>query len=104
MRKLYWSLLLPFSLLIAQLGELRHEISHLAQPPGSSQKQSAPSDRCDLCLAYGHLASAAKSEVPAPSLLSGLGFHYAPEQRFSSAQVASPAPRSRGPPRLQLIS
>ena len=105
MRKIYWSLLLPFFLLFAQQGALRHEIGHLGNPPGSSQKQVPTGvDHCDLCLAYGHLAGAAETAVPVDSLLSDLAFHFAPEDRFSSAEAVSPAPRSRGPPHLLLNS
>lgn len=101
MRKFSWSLLLPVFLLLSQQGELRHEIGHLAQPPATSKKQApAGNDRCDVCLAYSHLAGAAKSEIPAPSLLSHLAFHYPPEHAFSSVRPAPATPRSRGPPRL----
>jgi hypothetical protein len=100
MRRLYGSLLLPFFLLLSQQGELRHEISHLAQPAKSQQQLPAGVDHCDLCLAFGHLAGAARMEVVAPALLSDLAFHYAAVLRFASAETVLRAPRSRGPPAL----
>jgi hypothetical protein len=101
MRKLSWALLLPFFLLFAQQGELRHEYSHYGQAPaGSQQKAPADAEHCSLCLAYAHLSGAAKTEVVAPVLLSDLAFHYARAFEVASADTEAASPRSRGPPSL----
>ncbi|HEY4959206.1 MAG TPA: hypothetical protein VII31_15470 [Caldimonas sp.] len=98
MRRLCWTLLLPFLLLFAQQGELRHEYGHYAQAAKSCQKAPAAIDDCPLCLAYAHLAGAATTAIAPPTLLAGLAFHFAIE--FASASVESEAasPRNRGPP------
>jgi hypothetical protein len=100
MRKLYWVLLLPFFLLFAQQGELRHEYSHYGKPPAGSQKKAPDTDHCPLCLAYAHLSGAAKTDVAAPALLSDLAFHYAPAFDVASVDTKRVSPRSRGPPSL----
>ncbi len=101
MRKLYWTLLLPFFLLFAQQGELRHEYSHYGNPPVGSQKQApAGPDHCPLCLAYAHLSGTAKTEVVAPTLLSDLAFHSGAAFEVASADTEVAPPRSRGPPPL----
>ena len=100
MRKLYWSLLLPFFLLFAQQGELRHEYGHYTQAARSCQKAAASIDHCPLCLAYAHLAGAAKADVAAPVLLSDLAFHFASAFAFGNVDGEATSPRSRGPPSL----
>jgi hypothetical protein len=101
MRKLYWAPLLSLFMLFAQQGELRHEYSHYGEPPaGSQQKAPGGVDHCPLCLAYAHLAGAAKTEVLAPAPLSDLSFHHAPAFGGASAETEVAAPRSRGPPSL----
>ena len=100
MRKLYWVLLLPFFLLFAQQGELRHEYSHYGKPPAGSRKKVPDTDHCPVCLAYAHLAGAAKTEVGAPVLLSHLTFHFARSFEVASADTQVASPRSRGPPSL----
>jgi hypothetical protein len=100
MRKLYWSLLLPFFLLFAQQGELGHEYGHYAQAARSCQKAPASSDHCPLCLAYAHLAGAAKTDIAAPALLSDLAFHFARAFDVASVDGEAALPRSRGPPFL----
>lgn len=101
MRKISWILWLPLFLLFAQQGELRHEYSHFGEQKESSKDKAPPgSDHCPLCLAYAHLAGAAKPEIPAAALLGGLSFHFAPAFAVASADTAVAAPRSRGPPAL----
>jgi hypothetical protein len=100
MRKLSWVLLLPFFLLFAQQGELRHEYSHYGKPPAGSQKKAPDTDHCAMCLAYAHLSGAAKTEVASPVLLAHLAFHYAPALEVASADTEAASPRSRGPPSL----
>jgi hypothetical protein len=100
MRKLYWSLLLPFFLLFAQQGELQHEYGHYAQAARSCQKAPPGIDHCPLCLAYAHLAGAAKADIAAPALLSNLAFHFAAAFAVASVDVEATSPRSRGPPFL----
>jgi hypothetical protein len=100
MHKLYWSLLLPFFLLFAQQGELRHEYGHYAQATRSCQKAPPSIDHCPLCLAYAHLAGAAKTEIAASALLSDLAFHFARALNVASVDGEAALPRSRGPPFL----
>jgi hypothetical protein len=105
MRKLTWSLLLPFVLLFAQIGELRHEIGHLSDPPESSQKQKpGVTHPCEVCLAYAHLAGAATVDVVPPALLGDLAYHFPQVAGTTPGPVAALAPRSRGPPTLLQIS
>jgi len=98
MRKLYWSLLLPFLLLFAQQGELRHEYSHYAQAARSCQKAPSAIDPCPLCLAYAHLAGTASTDIAPPTLLAGLAFHFAPALALASVDSEAASPRNRGPP------
>jgi hypothetical protein len=99
MRKLSWALLLPFFLLFAQQGELRHEYSHYHQTPAGSQKRwPADSGHCPLCLAYAHLAGAATTDIAPPTLLSNLRFQLAPALDVASHTGKAATPRSRGPP------
>ena len=98
-RKLSWTLLLPLLLLFAQQGELRHAYSHYGkQAAGSQQKAPGDGEPCSVCLAYAHIAGAAKADVAAMALLAGLAFHVAPTFDVVSAESALTSPRSRGPP------
>ncbi len=100
MRRLCGSLLLPLALLFAQQGELRHEYGHYAQAAGSCQKAPPGVDHCPLCLAYAHLAGAAKTDIAAPALLSDLAFHFARAFDVASVDGEAASARSRGPPPL----
>lgn len=100
MRKLSWTLLLPFLLLFAQQGELRHEYSHYAKQASSCQKAPADADHCLECLAYAQIGGTAKPDLVAPVLLSSLSFRFESEPGFASADSELTAPRSRGPPLL----
>ena len=99
MRRLSWTWLLPLLLLLGQYGQFRHELDHYTKSASKSQKeQPADKERCPLCLAYGHLSGAAKTEPVATHLLTGLGFHHVTRGVFISVDPALPAARSRGPP------
>ena len=104
MRRLPWIWLLPLLLLFGQYGQLRHELGHYSKvtasrPHPESQKQRpAASDRCDLCLAYGHLSAAAQPEATVPRLRVDLGFHRPADPSLDSADSALPTVRNRGPP------
>jgi hypothetical protein len=100
LRKLYWTLLLPLLLVLAQQGELRHEYSHFAKPGSTQKKAPTEPEHCPLCLAYAHLGGAAKTEVPPSALAADLSFHFARPPEVAQLHVAGLAPRSRGPPRL----
>lgn len=100
MRRLCWTLLLPFLLLFAQQGELRHEYGHYAQAARSCQKAPAAIDPCPLCLAYAHLAGAASADIAPPALLADLAFHFAPAFAPASVDSEAASPRNRGPPLL----
>lgn len=91
--------LLPLLLLVAQRGELRHEIGHLAEAATRSG-QTTPADpsHCASCLAFGHLAGAARTEDFAAPLLADLAFGLVSQAAFTAASLAAPAARSRGPP------
>lgn len=99
-RKLSWALLLPFFLLFAQQGELRHEYSHHAKSALSCQKAPAQADPCPLCLAYAPLAGTGKADVAPLALQPNLAFHSARPLRVASIHGESTVPRSRGPPSL----
>ena len=99
-RRLSWTFLLPFLLLFAQQGELRHEYGHYAQAAKTCQKAPAAIDHCPLCLAYAHLAGAASTAIAAPVLLADLAFHFAPVFAPSSVDRQAALPRNRGPPLL----
>ena len=99
MRKLYWALLLPLFLLLAQQGELRHEFSHYAEASaGSKTKAPVDSDHCPSCLAYAHLSGIAKTEVASTALLAEVSFHFAPGVQGAGVAAEAASPRSRGPP------
>jgi hypothetical protein len=100
MRKLFWALLLPFFVLFAQQGELRHEYSHYAKSASSCKKAPSDTDHCPLCLAYAQLAGTAKADVAPLALLANLAFHFAPTLRVASVDGEATLPRSRGPPSL----
>ena len=100
MRKLSWTLLLPFLLLFAQQGELRHEYGHYAEQAASCKKAPVDADHCLQCLAYAQIAGAANSDLAPAMLLAGLAFHFAPALAVASADVEAVSPRSRGPPSL----
>lgn len=100
MRKLSWILLLPFLLLFAQQGELRHEYGHYGKPLEGAQKKVPDTKHCPVCLAYANLSGAAKTHVAAPVLLSHLTFHHAPAFEVASVDTEVAPPRSRGPPSL----
>jgi hypothetical protein len=99
MRKLYLSLVLPLLMLLAQQGAVRHEISHLGggHPPAAQGKQQPVDKLCESCLAFAHLAAAAKPDVAAlpPAPASHRAFD-AEAHAFVAADT--PAQRSRGPP------
>ncbi len=99
-RRLPWIWLLPLLLVLGQYGQFRHELDHYTKATASkSQKQRpAAADRCDLCLAYGHLSGAAKPEVAANRLRIDLGFRHLAEPLLESADSALPTARNRGPP------
>lgn len=93
------TVLLPLLMLFAQQGELRHETGHLAAASRSSNdKAPAGHDHCALCLAFAHLASAARTETSLPTLLTNLAFRRVAEPLLEIAAPGAIAPRSRGPP------
>jgi hypothetical protein len=100
MRKLSWTLLLPFLLLFVQQGELRHEYSHYAKQASSCQKAPADADHCLQCLAYAQIGGAAKADTSPQHLLSGLSFHLESNPNVAGADSDLVSPRSRGPPVL----
>jgi hypothetical protein len=100
MRKLSWTLLLPFLLLFAQQGELSHEYSHYRNAEASCKKAPAGPDHCSICLAYAHITGGAKTEMAATPLLTNLAFHFAPTFDLARDDSEAVSPRSRGPPTL----
>jgi hypothetical protein len=99
MRKLYLSLVLPLLLLLSQQGAMWHEIGHLRSAPSPvEQNKQQPVDKlCESCLAFAHLAVAAKPEVLSLQLAD---FSFARVAAEAVQFIASDAPthRSRGPP------
>jgi hypothetical protein len=100
MRKLSWTLLLPFLLLFVQQGELRHEYSHYAKQTSGCQKAPADADHCLQCLAYAQIGGAAKADAAPQHLLSGLSFRFESGLNVVDADSDLVSPRSRGPPLL----
>ncbi len=98
MRKLSWTLLLPFLMLFAQQGGLQHSYSHDRVQASSSQKAPVDADHCLQCLGYAQIASLAKADFLTPALLAGLSFRLASSPRLASAENSLVPPRSRGPP------
>lgn len=99
-------LLLP----LAQLGAIRHALSH---PPHaldgidavSQDKEghgSEPSDAhaCTNCVAQAHLGTLALLDPPVPSLLDGLAFGLATATLPPMQCAGVSVPRNRGPPAL----
>ena len=100
MRRLYWSLLLPFFLLLAQQGEIRHQLSQHGPAQVDSQKKAPNPDRCDACLAYAQLAGPAGADAQPTALLASLSYHHAVTPQPRSVDAELPPARSRGPPVL----
>lgn len=100
MRKLSWTLLLPFLLLFAQQGGLHHSYSHDRVQASSGQKAPVDADHCLECLAYAQIAGVAKADCPTPVLVSGLSFRLESSSRLAGAESSLVPPRSRGPPIL----
>lgn len=100
MRKLSWTLLLPFLLLFVQQGAMRHEYSHYLKQASSSEKAPVDADHCLQCLAFAQIGSIAQADAPTPALLSGLSFELEGHAPVSSAESLLTTPRSRGPPVL----
>lgn len=95
MRKLLLSLVLPLLMLLSQQGAVWHELEHLAGTPADKRQ---PADKlCDACLAFAHLATAAKPEV-LPLQLARFGFAFAAADAVHAVASDAPARRSRGPP------
>ncbi|MDQ2735576.1 MAG: hypothetical protein M3Y55_11435 [Pseudomonadota bacterium] len=100
MRKLSWTLLLPFLLLFVQHGELHHEYSHYHTLALSCQKAPVDVDHCLECLAFAQIGGVAKADFPLPVLLSGLSFRLESSPQVASAESTLVTARSRGPPLL----
>lgn len=92
------ALLLPLCLLFVQQEALRHEIGHVATARSPDQKAPADKHSCALCLGYGQLSGAAKTDTFAPQLLASLSFGFAALPITAGASLPAPAARSRGPP------
>ncbi len=93
MRKLSWTLLLPFLLLFVQQGELNHEYSHY-------HTQALSCQNCIECLAFAQIGGVANADFPLPVLLSGLSFSLESSPQVANAESTLVSPRSRGPPLL----
>ena len=100
MRKLSWTLLLPFFLLFAQQGEVRHEYGHYDKQASSCQKAPVDVDHCLQCLAYAQIGCAAQANSAPAILLSGLSFRLDSDRSVAGADGEVISPRSRGPPAL----
>ncbi len=100
MRKLSWSLLLPFLLLFVQQAELHHEYSHYAKQTTGCDKAPASVDHCLECLGFAQIGGTATAERPQLLLLSGLSFGLEASAGLGGAEANPVSPRSRGPPAL----
>ena len=98
MRKTLLSLLLPLFMLLSQQGALWHEVGHFGngQAP-ASQKKETLDKVCESCIAFAHLAAAAKPELFA-SANTALTYAAPAAGQLISAASAVPTQRSRGPP------
>jgi len=101
MRKLAIALVLPLLLLVCQQGALWHEIGHLssALAPAGEHKHQPADEVCVSCLAFEHLATAAKPDV-VPLRLALFGRVLAPAERVQSVASGPPAQRNPGPPAI----
>lgn len=100
MRKLSWTLLLPFLLLFVQQGEWRHAFGHDSRLASSCAKAPAEIHHCPGCLAFAQIGGAASAEGLTPALLSGLSFSRPVRRQVASADGDPVTARSRGPPVL----
>ncbi len=99
MRKLYLLLLMPFLMLLAQQGALRHELGHLAESTQAGYPKHHPGGTlCDTCLNFAHIAANTKPDVPMLWLTTQLRHHQVATVWGHITERATPAPRSRGPP------
>ena len=98
MRKLYLSLVLPLLMLLSQQGAVWHEIGHLGSGSSPVEQKKQPVDKvCESCLAFAHLAAAAKPEV-ASVQLADFEFALAAADAVPFIAADAPTQRSRGPP------
>ena len=102
LRRLTLSVLMPFVLLLAQQGALRHELSHwhAVVVSGGLQAQSidADDDFCLACLSFAQIGGLAKSDGVTPVAAVGLRHHFGADAVRNVADTCPPALRSRGPP------
>ncbi|MBV8123427.1 MAG: hypothetical protein JO370_05025 [Paucibacter sp.] len=101
MRRLCGSLLLAFCLVSSQQAALLHELSHFAQRSGTLQSAEAgtqpPGMRCDICLAFAHIAGAVAAAVVVLALLP-TAEHWVLTERFALRAADAPHARARDPP------
>ena len=96
---------LALALIAGQGGALLHELSHYhSVTVANDASQPAEPDHggkvCDLCLAFAQLAGVLHSDPFAALLVVELRHRAATVDTPVVVAVATPAPRSRGPPSL----
>jgi hypothetical protein len=98
MRTFCWLVLLPFVLLFAQHGALRHAYAHEMVEASHAAKAPSGSDRCAQCAVYAQLAGAAPPAAALSFAVSVLTSHHAAAAVAAHVDTKAFAPRSRGPP------
>ena len=100
---------LALALIAGQGGALLHELSHyhsvtvandVSQPAEADHGGNHGGKVCDLCLAFAQLAGVLHSDPFAALLVVELRHRAATVDTPVVVAVATPAPRSRGPPSL----
>jgi len=107
MRKLHITLGLALLLLMAQLGAVRHELSHISRVGTNVQAQAHAATflekTCGLCFAFSQVANPAGNTVSVgqfePSSCAAGSLICC-----AATPAAVPTPRSRGPPSSALTS
>ncbi len=99
MRKLFLILLLPFLMLLAQQGAVRHELVHLTESSQSEHQKQHPGDTlCDTCLSFAHIAASAAPDMPPQWLPAQLKHHLVATVWSHVTELVALAAHSRGPP------
>lgn len=93
------SLLLPLLMLVAQQGQLLHELAHLGEPVTHREggKKLAPSS-CEVCLAFGKVDGAAPAAEPRLPLLDEIAFAAVVGPLVAWGGTAPLVPGNRDPP------
>jgi hypothetical protein len=101
LRRIVFSMILPFALLMSQQGALLHELRHFEEAVannGEVQVKATDGDVCSACLAFAQVSGIAKPTVVALAIPVNLRFHHTVQPTITVAEAQPPAQRNRGPP------